>query len=102
MPSWIVVVPFTPDVLDVGDLALFVLLVVVAGAVAWTIVRRRRRCLALLRCLVDLASHVEIDLRDHVVTDAELLQSRAVDNQRIALFPFFKLPFGPIFRGVGA
>ena len=39
----IVVVLFTPDVIDVGDLGLLVLLVIVAGAVAWGIMRRWRR-----------------------------------------------------------
>ena len=43
MQSWIVVVPFTPNVMDVGDLALLVFVVLVAGIVGWILVRRWRR-----------------------------------------------------------
>ena len=42
MLSWIVVVPFTPEVMDVGDLTVVVLLVLVAAVVGWLLVRRRR------------------------------------------------------------
>jgi hypothetical protein len=37
------VVPFTPEVVDVGDLAVLVLLVLVAFALGWFFTRRRRR-----------------------------------------------------------
>jgi hypothetical protein len=43
MRRGIVSVPFTPDVVDVGDLGLLVFLVIVACAVGWAIVRRWRR-----------------------------------------------------------
>jgi hypothetical protein len=42
MRALIVVVPFTPDGVDVGDLGLLVLLVIVVGAVAWAITRQWR------------------------------------------------------------
>jgi hypothetical protein len=38
-----VVVPFTPEVVDVGDLAVVLALVLVAFAVGWYLTRRRGR-----------------------------------------------------------
>jgi hypothetical protein len=43
MWAWVVVVPFTPDEIDVGDLAVLVLIAAIACVVGWAIVRRWRR-----------------------------------------------------------
>jgi hypothetical protein len=40
MLAWIVVIPFTPDAVDVGGLGLLVLLAGVAAGVGWTTVQR--------------------------------------------------------------
>ena len=39
----IVVVPFTPEVVDIGDLAVLLALVIVAFGVGWFLIRRRGR-----------------------------------------------------------
>ena len=39
----IVVVPFTPEVVDIGDLAVLLTLVIVAFGVGWFLIRRRGR-----------------------------------------------------------
>ncbi len=45
---------------------------------------------------------VALDLRDHVLADAELLQPLAIDLDRIALLPFLELALRPVLRRVGA
>src|SRR5258708_30123416 len=63
--------------------------------------RGRRRCLALLRCLVDDAAHICLDPYDGVLGHAELLQAAAIKRNVIVLISGLKLAVGSIFSRIG-
>src|SRR6185437_10454865 len=64
--------------------------------------RRQRRGLAGFGGVVDDFAHLGVDVRDRLLTDAELQQPLFVELDRISLLPAFELALGAIFARVRA